>query len=69
VPDQHIFDGKKKPGPISGYQLCDITDPDIVPLIHNPDYRKEYTTVSDSSQSETRVLTSDFYSEICRLSL
>ncbi|CAO0790251.1 unnamed protein product [Mucor circinelloides] len=44
VPDQHIFDGKKKPGPISGYQLCDITDPDIVPLIHNPDYRKEYTT-------------------------
>ncbi|CAO3650424.1 unnamed protein product [Mucor fragilis] len=43
-PVQYIFDGKIKPGSSSVYQLCDITDPDITPLIENPDYRKGYTT-------------------------
>ncbi|KAK4511326.1 uncharacterized protein ATC70_012541 [Mucor velutinosus] len=43
-PDQHLFDGIRKPGSSSVYQFCDITDPDIMPLFQNPDHRKEYTT-------------------------
>ncbi|KAI8390287.1 RNA polymerase III transcription factor IIIC subunit-domain-containing protein [Blakeslea trispora] len=38
--NKHIFDGKRIPGVSSGYQLCDIQDPDLIPLIHKPEYRK-----------------------------
>ncbi|OBZ84692.1 Transcription factor tau subunit sfc1 [Choanephora cucurbitarum] len=36
----HIFDGQRVPGATSLYQLCDIIDPDITPLIRHPEYRK-----------------------------
>ncbi|GAA5808263.1 hypothetical protein MFLAVUS_001651 [Mucor flavus] len=37
---QFIFDGVTVPGVSSTYQLCDITDPDLVRLIENPKYFK-----------------------------
>ncbi|GAA5804473.1 hypothetical protein HPULCUR_009968 [Helicostylum pulchrum] len=37
---QFIFDGVTVPGASSSYQLCDITDPDLVRLMENPKYIK-----------------------------
>ena len=48
--NKHIFDGKRIPGPFSAYQLCDVQDPELTPLIHKPEYRK--TTCSVSLLSE-----------------
>ncbi|KAI9477928.1 MAG: RNA polymerase III transcription factor IIIC subunit-domain-containing protein [Benjaminiella poitrasii] len=38
--DTNTFDGKTLRTNNSTVQLCDITDPDLLPLLHNPKYRK-----------------------------
>lgn len=38
--NKHIFDGKSIPGASSLYQMCDIIDPEISLMIHNPNYLK-----------------------------
>ncbi|KAG1042171.1 hypothetical protein G6F43_011955 [Rhizopus delemar] len=43
--NKHIFDGHSTPGPSSMYQLCDITDPEITPLLYNKNYLQEEANV------------------------
>ncbi|KAI8372820.1 RNA polymerase III transcription factor IIIC subunit-domain-containing protein, partial [Radiomyces spectabilis] len=40
----HIFDGKNKATLTAMFQLCDVTDPDINPLIHNQTYMRSVCT-------------------------
>lgn len=51
--NKHIFDGHSTPGPSSMYQLCDITDPEITPLLYNKNYLQEEANVSFIFASNT----------------
>jgi hypothetical protein len=41
----HIFDGRNRPTRNFFFQLCDITDPDIVHIINNKAYLKNKVDV------------------------
>jgi hypothetical protein len=43
---KQYFDGKNIPGPTSKYQLSEVTDPDITPLIHKRQYMRSEPNVS-----------------------
>lgn len=44
--EAHIFDGVTLKATHAFYQLCDVTDPDLLRLINNPKYLKPICTVS-----------------------
>lgn len=43
---KQYFDGKNMPGPTSKYQLSEITDPDVTPLIYKRQYMRSEPNVS-----------------------
>ncbi|KAI8985390.1 RNA polymerase III transcription factor IIIC subunit-domain-containing protein [Pilobolus umbonatus] len=40
APTNYIFTGENLEDHLFIYMVCDVTDPELVPIIHNPNYRK-----------------------------